>query len=148
MSEELSLTMEALRELYLARKSRGWDLRVYDYTSNTWLQGEEAFVTPGTYERAVLTGPGTRPIRVRVLPTGGGDLALDATSVGEMGVWRALGVDLRGRHLDLLATLLEDRPEKVTLEELVALLRGSGDPLAVEVLEALAPLVPPGGEGG
>lgn len=147
MSEELCLTMEALEELYLARKARGWDLRVYDYTSNTWRRGDEAFETPGTYERAVLTGPGLRPVRVRVLPRGGGGLLLDATSAGEIAVWRMLGIPLQGRHLDLISSLLEDSPEKVSLEELADLLRASEDPLAKEVLEALGRLLPSEGGG-
>ncbi|UCC93147.1 MAG: hypothetical protein JSW25_00265 [Thermoplasmata archaeon] len=147
MSEELSLTMEALEELYLARRARGWDLRVYDYSSNTWLEGSEAFSTPGTYERAVLTGPGRRPVRVRVLPAGGDMLQLDAASVRDMGIWRALGVQLQGRHLELLAGLLEGREDRVSLEELAALLRSSDDPLAGQVLEVIAPLLRDGGGG-
>jgi hypothetical protein len=138
--------MEALEELYRARRARGWDLRVYDYTANTWREGDEAFQMPGTYERAVLTGPGTRPIRVRVVPSGGDMLQLDAGSAREMSVWRALGVRLHGRHLDLLGQLLEDRTERVSLEELAVLLRESEDPLASQVLEAIGPLLRPGGE--
>ena len=138
--------MDALQDLYLARRARGWDLRVYDYTSNTWREGDEAFTVPGTYERAVLTGPGMRPIRVRVLPTTGGGLSLDVTSVKEMGVWRALGIDLLGRHLDLMGSLVEGQTGQVTVEELVDLLSACDDPLAPEVLDALAPLVP--SEGG
>jgi len=140
--------MEALQALYLARRARGWDLQVYDYTSNTWREGDEAFATPGTYERAVLKGPGMRPIRVSVLPAAGGGLSLDASSVREMGVWRALGIDLKGRHLDLLGSLVEGHTGQVTLEELMDLLRASDDPLASEVLVALAPLVPTGGGQG
>ena len=147
MSGELSLTMEALEELYVARRERGWEVMVYDYTSNTWREGDEAFRTPGTYERAVLHGPGSRPVRVRILPTGGGGLALDAASAGEMGVWRALGIDLKGRHLELIGSLVEGREGEVTVEELAALLRASGDPRATEVLDALSPLVPSGGGG-
>lgn len=146
MSEELSLTMDALQELYLARRARGWDLRVYDYTSNKWREGTEAFTVPGTYERAVLTGPGMRPIRVRLLPTAGSGLSLDVTSIKEMGVWRALGIDLQGRHLDLMWSLVEGLTGHVTVKELVILLKACDDPLVPEVLEALAPLVP--SEGG
>jgi hypothetical protein len=145
VSGELSLTMEALEELYLARRARGWEVMVYDYTSNSWRDNEEAFHTPGTYERAVLRAPGSRPVRVRILPTGGGGLSVDAASAGGMGVWRALGLDLKGRHLELLGSLLEGREGEVTMEELVALLRASGDPRADEVLEALSLLVPSGG---
>jgi hypothetical protein len=145
VSEELSLTMDALEELYRARRARGWDLRVYDYTANTWRDGEDAFRVPGTYERAVLTGPGTRPIRVRLVPSGGELLLLDATSARDMGVWRALGVQLLGRHLDLLGELLADRTDRVSVEEIAALLRASDDPLAPRVLEALAPLLGRGG---
>jgi hypothetical protein len=145
VSEELSLTMKALRELYRARRAMGWGLQVYDYTSNTWREGDEAFTTPGTYERAVLTGPGMRPIRVRVLPTAVGGLSLDAGCVREMGVWRALGIDLKGRHLDLVGSLVEGHSGHVSVEELVELLMASDDPLAREVLVALAPLVPSGG---
>ena len=148
MTGELSLTMEALEELYLARRAKGWSVQVYDYTSNTWREGKEAFRVPGTYERAVLQGPGTGPIRVRVLPTGGGGLSMDPASAREVGTWRALGVELRGRHLVLLASLLEGHTGPVTVEELVALLRISEDPLAGDVLDALAPLVPSGGGGG
>lgn len=145
MSHELSLTMEALEELYHAQRARGWDLRVYDYTSNTWREAEEAFTTLGTYERAVLTGPGTRPIRVRVLPRGGGGLLLEAASAREMSVWRALGIPLQGRHLELVSSLLKDRPGQVSLEELADLLKASDDPIASEVLEVLVPLLPSGG---
>ncbi len=145
MSHELSLTMEALEELYHARRGMGWDLRVYDYTSNTWREAEEAFTTPGTYERAVLTGPDARPIRVRVLPRGGRGLLLEATSAREMSVWRALGIPLQGRHLELVSSLLEDRPGQVSLEELADLLKASDDPIASEVLEVLGPLLPSGG---
>jgi hypothetical protein len=144
VSEELSLTMEALEDLYRARAVKGWDVRVYDYTSNTWKEAEEAFSTPGTYERAVLTGPGTRPIRVRVLPRGASGLKLEATSAMEMAVWRTLGIGLQGRHLDLISRLLVDHDGPVTIEELAGLLVGSEDPLAKEVLHALAPLLPTG----
>lgn len=147
MSRELCLTMEALEELYMARRAQGWSVQVYDYTTNTWREGEDAFREAGTYERAVLKGPGTPPVRVRVLPTGGGDLSMDAVSAREMGTWRALGVDLRGRHLELIASLLGDHGERVTIGELVALLRTSDDPLAGEVLKALSPLVPMEGGG-
>jgi hypothetical protein len=118
---------------------------VYDYTSNSWWENEEAFRRPGTYERAVLRGPDSRPVRVRILPSGGGGLSVDAASAGEMGVWRALGIELKGRHLDLVATLLEGRDGEITLEELVTLLRASDDPRSGEVLEALSTLVPLGG---
>lgn len=148
MSGELSLTIEALEELYLARRDLGWEVMVYDYTSNTWRENEEAFRTPGTYERAVLRGPTSRPVRVRILPTGGGNLSVDAASAAEKGVWRALGLDLKGRHLELLGSLLEGREGEVTLEDLVALLGACGDPRADEVLEALSRLVPSGGGGG
>jgi hypothetical protein len=137
--------MEALEELYLARRDRGWEVMVYDYTSNIWRENDEAFRTPGTYERAVLRGPGPRPIRVRILPTGGRDLSVDAGSATEMAVWRALGVDLKGRHLELIGSLLEGREGEVTLEDLAALLGTSGDSRAGEVLEALSHLVPSGG---
>ncbi|NIP34665.1 MAG: hypothetical protein GWN18_06955 [Thermoplasmata archaeon] len=147
MTGELSLTMEALEELYLARREMGWSVQVYDYTSNSWREGEEAFRAPGTYERAVLQGPGTRPVRVRVLPSGGGGLSMDPASAAEVGTWRALGVELRGRHLELIGSLLEGRSEKVTVEELTALLRASDDPRAGEVLAALSTLLPQGGGG-
>ena len=148
MPGEMWLTMEALHELYLTRRDRGWSVQVYDYTSNTWREGEEAFRESGTYERAVLRGPGTSPVRVRLVPTGGGDLSMDAASAGEMGTWRALGVERRGRHLQLIASLLEGHGGQVTLEELAVLLSGSSDPLAEEVLDALSPLLPPGGGDG
>jgi hypothetical protein len=99
--------MEALEELYLTRRTRGWSLQVYDYTSNVWRDGEEAFREAGTYEKAVLKGPGTRPIRIRVVPTGGGEISMDAASAREMGTWRALGIELKGRHLQLIDSLLE-----------------------------------------
>jgi hypothetical protein len=139
--------MEALEELYLARRDRGWEVMVYDYSSNAWRENEEAFRRPGTYERAVLRGPDSRPVRVRIVPAGGKGLSVDAASAGEMGVWRALGVELKGRHLDLVASLLEGREGDVTLEEMVELLRGSDDPRADEVLVALSALVPTGGGG-
>jgi len=145
VSHELSLTMEALEDIYRSRRARGWDLRVYDYASNTWREAEEAFATPGTYERAVFTGPGTRPIRVRVLPRGGGGILLDATSAREMAVWQTLGIPFQGRHLQLISSVLEDRPGQVSLEEFADLLKASDDPLASEVLEALGPLLPSGG---
>ncbi len=145
MSGELRLTMEALHELYLARRERGWSIQVYDYTSNTWREGDDAFCEAGTYERAVLRGPGMSPVRVRVVPTGAGDLSMDVASAREMGTWRALGIELKGRHLLLIASLLEGHGGQVTVEELVVLLRGSSDPLAGEVLAALYPLLPPGG---
>lgn len=147
MTGELSLTLEALEELYLARREKGWSVQVYDYTSNSWREGDEAFRVPGTYERAVLQGPGTRPVRVRVLPSGGGGLSMDPASAGEVGTWRALGVELRGRHLELIVSLLEGRTEKVTLQELAGMLRARDDPLAREVLEAISTLLPPGGGG-
>jgi hypothetical protein len=142
------MTMDALEELYRARLARGWELSVYDYTANTWRDGEDAFRVSGTYERAVLTGPGARPIRVRVVPKGGSILQLDAGTAREMGVWRALGVRLLGRHVDLLGELLDDRPGQVSLEELAQLLRTSDDPLAAEILEAMAPILRSGGEDG
>jgi hypothetical protein len=139
--------MEALEELYLTRRTRGWSLQVYDYTSNVWRDGEEAFREAGTYEKAVLKGPGTRPIRIRVVPTGGGEISMDAASAREMGTWRALGIELKGRHLQLIDSLLEAHEGAVTVEELVTLLRDSRDSLADEVLEALSALLPLGGGG-
>lgn len=141
------MTLGALEDLYRARKARGWTLRVYDYGSNTWREGEEAFRTPGTYERAVLTGPGTTPVRVRVLPPEGGVLQLDASSALDLGVWRALGVDLKGRHLEVIGELLEGWEGPLPVEELARLLGSSQDPVAMEALEALASLLPRGGGG-
>jgi len=147
VSEELTMTLEALEELYMARRDRGWSVRVYDYGSNTWREGGEAFRTSGTYERAVLTGPGTSPVRVRLMPRGRGMLLLDAASAKDVGVWRALGVDLKGRHLEVIGELLEGHEGSLPVEELARMLASTDDPVAREALEALAPLLPRGGGG-
>jgi hypothetical protein len=122
VSEELDLSMEALEALYRSPRMRGWDLKVYDYTSNTWRDAGEAFSTPGTYERAVLTRPGTRPVRVRVMPPRSEGLRLDPRSAGDMAVWRTLGLDLKNRHLEVIRRVLVGRGEPVPLEELARLL--------------------------
>lgn len=132
VSEELNLTMGALESLYRSRKAGGWELKVYDYSSNTWRDAEEAFVTPGTYERAVLTGPGMRPVRVRVLPPGARGLHMDPSSAREVAVWRALGLDLRARHMDAIAKVLKDRKDPISLEEVADLLEGRNDDAARE----------------
>ena len=142
----MRLAMEALQELHRERRDKGWTVQVYDYTANSWFEGEEAFERPGTYERAVLRCPGKTPVRVRVLPSGGGGLSLDVGSAMGLGTWRALGIELRGRHLDLIGTLLGDRTGQVTIDELAGLLAASDDDLAAEVLEALSPLVHAGGD--
>ena len=78
----------------------------------------------------------------RAAPADGRDFGGDPA--GKLGA-RALGVELQGRHLLLLASLLEGRGGQVTLDELAILLRNSSDPLVGEVLAALSPLLPPGG---
>ncbi len=122
VSEDLDLTMEALEELYRSHRVKGWDLKVYDYASNAWRDAEEAFSTTGTYERAVLTRPGTRPIRVRVMPQHTGGLRVDPGSAGEIAVWQTLGLDLRSRHLAAVSKVLEGRRDPVPLEEICGLL--------------------------
>lgn len=137
VSEELNLTMEALEDLYRSRKAVGWDLKVYEYSSNSWLDAEEAFGTPGAYERAVLTGPGMRPVRVRILPPGAGGLHMDPSSAREVAMWRALGLDLRPRHMDAIAEVLEGRKDPVSLEEVADLLEGRGDDAAREARDEI-----------
>jgi hypothetical protein len=147
VSEELNLTMEALEDLYHSRKAMGWDLTVYDYSSNSWRDAEEAFGTPGTYERAVLTRPGTRPVRVRVLPPGTGGLRVDPSSAHEVAMWRALGLDLRPRHMDAIAEVLEGRRDPVSLEEVADLLEGGSDDAAREARDEILRLLSNGGVG-
>jgi hypothetical protein len=150
--EEIHLTLEALEALYREKAPLGWDLRVYDYTSNSWSPAEEAFARTGTYEMAVLTPPGGRPVLVRVLPPGGSNLTIEVASAGEMGPWRSLGVQFSGRHLELITRLLKGRSGPVTIEELSSLVRNEGSELAMEVLDRLGPLLPGGlpneGRGG
>jgi hypothetical protein len=145
VSEELNLTMEALEGLYRSRKATGWELKVYDYSSNTWRDAEEAFVTPGTYERAVLTGPGMQPVRVRVLPPGKGGLHFDPSSTREVAVWRALGLNLRPRHMDAIAGVLEGRKGPISLEEVVDMLEGRTDEAAREAREEIIRFLSTGG---
>lgn len=137
VSEELNLTMKALERLYRSRKAEGWDLKVYDYSSNTWREAEEAFVIPGIYERAVLTGPGMQPVRVRVLPPGKGGLHMDPSSAREVALWRGLGLDLRARHMDAIAKVLKDRKDPISLEEVADLLEGRIDASAREARDEI-----------
>ena len=147
MGEALCLTLEDLEGMYASRRSLGWDLRVYDYASNTWRTGEEAFSTPGTYERAVLTPPGGRPIQVRVLPPSATGLHVDAASAGQLAVWRALGVALQGRHVEALAEALEGRNGPVPLTEVASALEGLDSDAAREALEAIRDALGAGGGG-
>jgi hypothetical protein len=155
VADELRLTLDALKGLWEARRKGGWDLRVYDYTSNSWMGAEEAFSRPGTYERAVLTAPGGRPVRVTVLPPGGGGLSVDPASATTVGLWRSLGVSMRASQLELIGRLLAGRTEPINLEDLGALLEGSGEAGAIEARKALDPLLgvtgamaATGGDGG
>ena len=145
VSEQLNLTMGALEDLYRSRKAKGWDLKVYDYSSNSWRDAEEAFVTPGVYELAVLTGPGTQPVRVRVIPPGTGGLYLDPSSAREVAMWRALGLDLRPRHMDAIAEVLEGRRDPVSLEEVADLLEGGADDAAREARAEIQRFLSSGG---
>jgi hypothetical protein len=147
VTEELSLTMEALEGLWRTRRELGWELRVYDYTSNAWIEGDASFTRPGTYEFAVLTGPNGRPVRVRVLPPGSHDLQVDPSSAGDVAVWRTMGVSLSAGQLELISLVLQGRMGPVALSELAALLKAEGGILAREVLDALEPLLPGGGGG-
>ena len=147
MSEELYMTLEGLEVFYSAQMEEGWDLKVYDYTSNTWREAADAFRRAGTYENAVMTRAGSKPIRIRLLPSGKGGLMIDVASVGDKALWRSLGVQLGGRHLGLLVRMLEDHSGEIMMEELVALLRTCDDPLASEVIDALGYLVPSEGDG-
>ncbi len=147
VSEELNLTMEALEDLYRSRKAMGWDLKVYEYSSNSWRDAEEAFGTPGVYERAVLTGPGMRPVRVCILPPGAGGLHMDPSSAREVAVWRALGLDLRPRHMDAIAEVLERRKDPVSLEEVAYLLEEGGDEAAREARAEILRFLSSGGVG-
>lgn len=144
MSEELDLTMEALEDLYRSPRLSGWDLKVYDYSSNTWRDAEEAFSVPGTYERAVLTRPGTRPVRVRVMPPHAGGLSVDPGSAGEMAVWRTLGLDLRSRHLVAIGDVLDGRNGPVPLEEICELLDSEEGDDAREARAAILDLLATG----
>jgi hypothetical protein len=146
VSEELDLTMRALEELYRSRGAEGWDLRVYDYTSNSWRDADEAFSTPGTYERAVLARSGQRPIRIRVLPPGPEALRVDPRSAGELAVWRALGLDLRGHHLEAIRRVLVGRRDPVPVQEVGRLLRADGGRDAMEAWGAISGLLS-GGDG-
>ena len=147
MSEELNLTMVALEALYNSRKDLGWNLSVYDYSSNSWRDAEEAFATPGVYERAVLIGPGMRPVRVRMLPPGTGGLYLDPSSAREVAMWRALGLDLRPRHMDAIAEVLEARGDPVSLVEVANLLEGESGDAAREALDEIHKLLSSEGVG-
>jgi len=147
VSEELNLTMEALEGLYRSRKTTGWDLKVYDYSTNTWRDAEEAFVTPGIYERAVLTGPGTQPVRVRVLPPGKGGLHIDPSSTPEVSVWRALGLNLRPRHMDAIAVVLKGRSDPISLEEIADLLEERNDDASREARDEIRRFLSTGGAG-
>ena len=118
---------------------------MYDYTSNSWLDASEAFSRPGTYERALLTGPGGVRVRVRIMPRGHGGLSIDAESAGDVSVWRALGVHLAVRHLTLVVEVLAGREGPVALEEVATLLTEIDGVVAREVLEALGPLLPGAG---
>lgn len=143
MAEELRLTLEGLERLWEARSGHGWSLQVYDYGANRWLEGDAAFSRPGTYEQAVLTGPVGQRVRVRLLPPGSGGLAVDPASAGEVAVWRAMGADLRARHLEVVRGLLEGREGPVPLGELAAMLEADGSEVAREVLAAISGLLPP-----
>lgn len=118
---------------------------MYDYTSNSWLDASEAFSRPGTYEKALLTGPGGARVRVRITPRAAGGLSIDAGSTGDVSVWRALGVNLAVRHLALLKEVLVGREGPVTLEEVAKLLAALDGETARETLEALGPLLPGAG---
>ncbi len=118
VEEELEVTLEALEALYRARRGQGWSLTVYDYPENRWYDGEVAFEREGTYEQAVLIDPRGRRVRVRLSPSGGWGIRLDAASAGEMAVWRAMGMEPRGPALALLRDALQGRTGPVDLEEL------------------------------
>ncbi len=145
VTEELSLTMEALEGLWRARRELGWGLRVYDYSANAWVEGDEAFSRPGTYELAILKGPSGGPVRVRLLPPGSHDLQVDPGSAGDVAVWRLLGVSLSARHLELISLMLEGRSGPVSVAEVADLLRAEGGGLALEAHDAMAPLLRGGG---
>lgn len=147
MGEALSLTLVALEEMYMSRRAKGWDLRVYDYASNTWRNGEVAFSTPGTYERAVLTPPGGRPMQVRVLPPSTIGLYVDAGSAGQVAVWRALGVDLQGRHAEAVAEALEGRSGPVSLADVSEALEGLDGDAAREARKVIRNALGQGGAG-
>jgi hypothetical protein len=134
--------MRALEDLYEVRSPKGWDLRVYDYTSNTWMNATEAFGSPGTFEMAVLTPPGGRPIRITLLPPGGSELTIDIESLGDVSLWRSLGIRLDVRHLNLLKELVGSRTEPVSIDELVTLLTTEGSEDARLILEELGRLRP------
>jgi len=141
------MTFAELEVFYSAQMEKGWDLKVYDYTSNTWREAADAFRRAGTYEQAVMTRTGSKPVRIRLLPIGRGGLMIDVASVGDKALWGSLGVQLGGRHLGLLVRMMEDHSGEILLEELVALLRTGDDPLASEVIDALGHLVPSEGDG-
>jgi hypothetical protein len=147
VGEELRLTLDALEELYSARRAGGWELRVYDYSTNAWKGPEKAFSTPGTYEMAILTPPDGRPVKVRVLPPGATGLSVDAASIGELGVWRALGVDLKGRHVEAVVEALEGREGPVPLQEIATLLEGVEGDAASEARKAILATFGDGGGG-
>ena len=147
VSEELSLTMKAFEDLYHSRKEIGWKLTVYDYSSNSWRDAEEAFSTPGIYERAVLIGPGMRPVRICVLPPGTGGLHVDPSSAREVAMWRALGLDLRPRQMDAIAEVLEARKDPVSLLEVANLLEGESGDAARGARDEILRLLSSGGVG-
>ena len=124
VTEELVLTLDALRDLWESRGGDGLELLVYDYALNEWRDGAEAFDHPGTYERAVLRAGGRPPVRVLIVPRGTTGLSVDASSVGQVGLWRTMGVDLMGRHTELLSRLVEGRVGSLPVAELVEMLSG------------------------
>ncbi len=57
---------------------------------------------------------------------------MDPSSAREVAVWRALGLDLRARHMDAIAKVLKDRKDPISLEEVADLLEGRNDNAARE----------------
>lgn len=124
-----------LKDLQLGGDLEGWEVQLYDYARNRWVDGREAFGTAGpsegVYELAVLRDRRGRTVRVRLVPDGRSPLRIEAASAGDLGLWDALGVRMRAEELDAVRKAVEGRDGTLCLDELdealAALERTGGD---------------------
>ncbi len=86
-------------------------------------------------------------MRICVLPPGTGSLHVDPSSAREVAMWRALGLDLRPRHMDAIAEVLEARRDPVSLEEVSNLLEEESGDAARGARDEILRLLSSGGVG-
>ncbi len=135
MAEELSMSLGRLRDLRLGGDLDGWDVKLYDYARNRWVDAGEALRVAGqpegVYELAVLRDRRGRTVRVRLVPEGRSPLRIEAASAGDVALWDALGVRMRAEELAAVRRAVGDREGVLGLDELdealAALERAEGD---------------------